>query len=78
MKTLFKAQHARTGLMACRRCAPVPWSGRMVGRVVNSGGLLAPQASSKRRRQTERRLLPVPAPRLRQAIRPALSERAAP
>ncbi|WP_341667630.1 hypothetical protein [Alcaligenes sp. SDU_A2] len=64
--------------MACRRVAPVPWSGRMAVRVVNSGGLLASQASNKRRRQTERRLHPVPTPRLRQAIQPALFERAAP
>ncbi|MGE8545936.1 MAG: hypothetical protein ACN6OC_00670, partial [Alcaligenes sp.] len=40
LKTPFKAQEDRTALMACRRGAPVPWSGRLAGRVVNSGGLL--------------------------------------
>ena len=28
--------------MACRRGAPVPWSGRLAGRVVNSGGACPP------------------------------------
>jgi len=39
LETPFKAQEERTGLMACRRDAPVPWPGRVAGRVVNSGGM---------------------------------------